>query len=129
MPSYFFIAEFEKDFKKLEKRFRTLRDDFENMKRSLLEVHYLKNTPLPANALVDIKGCCGEKYKSQKVRKFACKSLKNLGNRSGIRIVFVIEFSKNKDFKITFIEIYYKGDKENEDRARLLNFINSKKLI
>lgn len=129
MPSYFFIAEFERDFKKLEKRFKTLKDDFENMKRSLLEVHYVKNTPLPANALVDIKGCCGEKYKSQKVRKFACKSLKNLGNRSGIRIVFVIEFSKNKDFKITFIEIYYKGDKENEDRARLLNFINSKKLI
>jgi hypothetical protein len=129
MPSYFFIAEFEKDFKKLEKRFRTLKDDFENMKRSLLEVHYLKNTPSPANALVDIKGCCGEKYKSQKVRKFACKSLKNLGNRSGIRIIFVIEFSENKDFKITFIEIYYKGDKENEDRARLLNFINSKRLI
>lgn len=129
MPSYFFIAEFEKDFKKLEKRFRTLRDDFENMKRSLLEVHYVKNTPLPPNALVDIKGCCGEKYKSQKVRKFACKSLKNLGNRSGIRIIFVIEFSENKDFKITFIEIYYKGDKENEDCARLLNFINSKRLI
>lgn len=129
MPNYFAIVEFEKDFKKLEKRFRTLRDDFENMKRSLLEVHYLKNIPLPANALVDIKGCCGEKYKSQKVRKFACKSLKNLGNRSGIRIIFVIEFSENKDFKITFIEIYYKGDKENEDRARLLNFINSKRLI
>jgi len=129
MPIYSSIAEFEKDFKKLEKRFRTLKDDFENMKRSLLEVHYLKNTPLPANALVDIKGCCGEKYKSQKVRKFACKSLKNLGNRSGIRIIFVIEFSKNKDFKITFIEIYYKGDKENEDKTRLLNFINSKKLL
>ena len=129
MPSYFFIAEFEKDFKKLEKRFRTLRDDFENMKRSLLEVHYLKNTPLPANALVDIKGCCGEKYKSQKVRKFACKSLKNLGNRSGIRIIFVIEFNENKDFKITFIEIYYKGDKENEDRDRLSDFIKTNNLI
>ena len=125
MPIYLSIAEFEKDFKKLEKRFRTLKDDFENMKRSLLEVHYLKNTPLPVNALVDIKGCCGEKYKSQKVRKFACKSLKNLGNRSGIRIIFVIEFNENKDFKITFIEIYYKGDKENEDRERLLNFIKS----
>lgn len=129
MPSYFFIAEFEKDFKRLEKRFRTLKDDFENMKRSLLEVHYLKNTPLPANALVDIKGCCGEKYKSQKVRKFACKSLKNLGNRSGIRIIFVIEFTENKDFKITFIEIYYKGDKENEDRKRLSDFIKSNNLI
>ncbi len=129
MPSYFFIAEFEKDFKKLEKRFRTLRDDFENMKRSLLEVHYVKNTPLPADALVDIKGCCGEKYKSQKVRKFACKSLKNLGNRSGIRIIFVIEFSENKDFKITFIEIYFKGDKENEDRKRLSDFIKTNNLV
>lgn len=129
MPSYSSIAEFEKDFKKLEKRFRTLKDDFENMKRSLLEVHYVKNTPLPPNALVDIKGCCGEKYKSQKVRKFACKSLKNLGNRSGIRIVFVIEFSENKDFKITFIEIYFKGDKENEDRNRLSDFIKTNNLI
>ncbi len=129
MPSYFFIAEFEKDFKKLEKRFRTLKDDFENMKRSLLEVHYLKNTPLPPKALVDIKDCCGEKYKSQKVRKFACKSLKNSGSQSGIRIIFVIEFNESKDFKITFIEIYFKGDKENEDRTRLLNFINSKKLL
>jgi len=129
MPSYSSIAEFEKDFKKLEKRFRTLKDDFENMKRSLLEVHYVKNTPLLSNALVDIKGCCGEKYKSQKVRKFACKSLKNLGNRSGIRIIFVIEFSENKDFKITFIEIYFKGDKENEDRDRLLKFIKANNLI
>ena len=128
MPIYLSITEFEKDFKKLEKRFRTLKDDFENMKRSLLEVHYLKNTPLPINALVDIKGCCGEKYKSQKIRKFACKSLKNLGNRSGIRIIFVIEFNENKDFKITFIEIYYKGDKENEDRERLLKFIKSNNL-
>ena len=128
MINYYSTPEFEKDFKKLEKRYRTLTSDFENMKKSLLETHYLKGTPLPVNALVDIKGCCGEKYKSQKVRKFACRSLKNLGNRSGIRITFIIENFDNQDLTITFIEIYYKGNKENEDRDRLLNFINSNKL-
>ena len=112
MINYFSTPEFEKDFK--------------NMKKSLLEPHYLKGTSLPVNALVDIKGYCGEKYKSQKVRKFACRSLKNLGNRSGIRVIFVIEFMENKNLKITFIEIYYKGDKANEDRSRLSDFIYRK---
>lgn len=31
--NYSSIPEFEKDFKKLEKRYRTLSEDFENMKK------------------------------------------------------------------------------------------------
>ena len=103
---YSSIPEFEKDFKKLEKRYRTLSDDFENMKKNLLEVHYIKGAPLPPNTIIDIEGLCGEDYKSKKVRKFACKSLKNLGNRSGIRVIFVIE---PDDLKITFIEVTTKA--------------------
>ena len=118
--NYCSIPEFEKDFKKLEKRYRTLSDDFENMKKNLLEVHYIKGAPLPPNTIVDIEGMCGENYKSKKVRKFACKSLRNLGNRSGIRVIFVLE---PDDLKITFIEMYFKGDKENEDKNRLRDFI------
>ena len=118
--NYCSIPEFEKDFKKLEKRYRTLSDDFENMKKNLLEVHYIKGAPLPPNTIVDIEGMCGENYKSKKVRKFACKSLRNLGNRSGIRVIFVLE---PDDLKITFIEMYFKGDKENEDKDRLREFL------
>lgn len=116
------IPEFEKDFKKLEKRYRTLGADFENMKKNLLEAHYIKDAPLPPNALVDIEGMCKDNYRSKKVRKFACKSLKNLGNRSGIRVIFVLE---EEILKITFIEIYYKGDKEIEDKERLKRFLDT----
>ena len=122
--NYSCIPEFEKDFKKLEKRYRTLSDDFKNMKKSLLEVHYVKGICLPPNTIVDIEGLCGETYKSKKVRKFACKSLKNFGNRSGIRITFVLE---PDDLKITFIEIYHKSDKPIENKERLKNFIKGLK--
>ena len=92
------------------------------MKKNLLEAHYIKGAPLPPNALVDIEGMCKDNYRSKKVRKFACKSLKNLGNRSGIRVIFVLE---EEILKITFIEIYYKGDKEIEDKERLKRFLDT----
>ena len=119
---YSSIPEFEKDFKKLKKRYRTLSDDFENMKKNLLEVHYIKGALLPRDTIVDIEGLCGENYKSKKVRKFTCKSLINLGNRSGIRVIFVLE---PDDLKITFIEIYHKNDKAVENKERLKDFIKN----
>lgn len=120
--NYSSIPEFEKDFKKLEKRYKTLSEDFQSMKKNLLEVHYVKGTPLPPNTIVDIEGLCGEVYRAKKIRKFACKSLKNLGNRSGIRIIFVLE---PDILKITFIEIYHKNDKSTENKERLKDFIKS----
>ena len=117
---YHTISEFDKDFKKLLKRYKTLKKDFEIMKKNLLEVHYLKGKPVPPKALVDIEGFCNECYTSQKVRKFACASLKGRGGNSGIRVVLVYEKDEQK---ITFIEIYFKGDSEKEDRERLKKFV------
>ena len=122
MIEYNTIPEFDKDFKKLEKRFRTLSQDFETMKKAVIETHYLKK--VPTNAFVPIEGLCSENYQSLKIRKFACKSLKNFGNQSGIRVIFVY---KPKAMKVTFIEIYFKGDKENEDRERLKEFLEGLK--
>ena len=42
--NYSSIPEFEKDFKKLEKRYRTLSEDFENMKKNLIEVPLVGTT-------------------------------------------------------------------------------------
>ncbi len=56
-----------------------------------------------------------------KVRKFACRALKGKGNQTGIRIIYA--YFKDED-RIEFVEIYFKGDKESEDRKR----INSKYL-
>jgi hypothetical protein len=57
--------------------------------------------------------------KLYKARKFACKSLKGRGVASGIRTTYAYY---EKEDKIEFIEIYYKGDKENEDRERILKY-------
>jgi len=50
------------------------------------------------------------------VKKIACKALKGKGVNSGLRLVYAY-FETEK--KITFIELYHKNDKENEDRKRI----------
>lgn len=52
-----------------------------------------------------------------KARKFACRSLKGRGVRSRIRVIFA--YYPDKD-RLDFIEIYFKGDKENEDKKRIM---------
>ena len=120
--NYASIPEFDKDFKRLGKRFKTLDKDFELMKKMLLEPRFISGVPVPSKALVDIEGFCSENYKSKKVRRFTCASLKGKGGNSGIRVIFVLEPDGN-DYKITFIEIYFKGDQALETRERLRKFI------
>jgi len=109
------LTEFEKDFKKLRKRFRTLDED--------LEVFIENQLKLLHKLGIDNKGCVrisdlGISYPEiYKARKFACRSLKGKGAASGIRIIY--GYYSNED-AIEFIEMYYKGDKENEDRQRIL---------
>ena len=109
------LTEFDKDFKKLRKRFRTLDED--------LKVFIEKQLKLFHKLGIDNKGCVrmsdlGISYPEiYKARKFACRSLKGKGAASGIRIIY--GYYNNED-AIEFIEMYYKGDKANEDRQRIL---------
>ncbi len=112
---------FDKDFKKLLKKFRTLEEDLKTfIEKQLKLLHKLG---------IDNKGCArisglGITYPEiYKARKFACKSLKGKGSASGIRIIYA--YYKNEDI-IELVEIYYKGDKENEDRERILENYRSK---
>ena len=114
------LSVFDKDFKKLKKKFNTLDKDFEIMKRSVIEVYHLKNIQTPA--VVKMEGFCSDKYDSIKVRKFSCMALKGRGAASGIRVIYVFEA---ESCKVTFVEIYFKGDKENEDKERLKMFLKS----
>ncbi|MDO9578740.1 MAG: hypothetical protein Q7J16_12725 [Candidatus Cloacimonadales bacterium] len=109
-----YSAEFKKDLKKLEKRFRTLESDLQNFVTVQLKLfHKLK---LDNQGIVEIAGLGIDYPKIYKARKFACKSLKGTGSRSGIRIIYA--YYPDLD-KIEFIEIYYKSNKENEDRERI----------
>ena len=109
------LAEFNKDFKKLSKKFRTLDDDLNAFIGNQLKLTHKKN--IDNRGVVRISDLGIEYPQIYKARKFACKALKGKGAASGIRVIYA--YYEQKDI-IEFIEIYYKGDKENEDRDRIL---------
>jgi hypothetical protein len=105
------IEEFKKDLRKLSKRFITLPDDLEIVKK-VLTISPDERPPLSYRIDgLGIKTCI------IKIKKIASRSLKGRGADSGLRIVYA-HFKEEE--KITFIELYFKGDKENEDRERIL---------
>jgi hypothetical protein len=63
-----------------------------------------------------ITGLKKEYPKIYKATKFAFKSLKGKGGKSGLRLIYA---HFEKEDIIEFIEMYYKGDQENEDSDRI----------
>lgn len=111
------LPEFDKDIKKLLKKFKTLEDDLKIfIKNQLYLYHKLK---IDNKGVFQISGLQIETPKIYKARKFACRSLKGKGVHSGIRVIYA--YFEEED-GIELIEIYYKGDKENEDRGRILKY-------
>jgi hypothetical protein len=64
---------------------------------------------------------CGSKDYVSQCRSTAVSRLKGKGVHSGIRVTYAY-FSV--EGRIEFIEIYYKGDQENEDRERIKKYQN-----
>ncbi len=109
------LAEFEKDFKRLQKKFRTLNDDLNTFIVNQLKLSHKLN--IDNKSVVRISGLGIGCPKIYKARKFSCKSLKGKGAFSGIRIIYA--YFEDDDI-IEFVEIYYKGEKVNEDKGRIL---------
>lgn len=110
----FRLPKFEKDMRKLLRRFKTLEDDLEVfIKKALNLYHKLK---IDNRGIFQIPDLEIENPKIYKARKFACRSLKGKGVQSGIRVIYAYF---ERDDKIELIEIYYKGDKKSEDRERI----------
>lgn len=113
------LAEYEKDFKKLSKRYKTLEDDINVfIEKQLKLTHKLG---VDNKGVVEIAGLGIESPRIYKARKFACKALKGSGGMSGIRVIYA--YYEEEDI-VEFIEIYYKGDKESEDRERINKHYN-----
>lgn len=111
------LPEFTKDLKKLFKKYKTLPEDLEIfIDKQLKLLHKLKIDNGGVVRISDLGISYPEIYKA---RKFACRSLKGTGGRSGIRVIYA--YYPDQD-KIEFIEIYYKGDQDNEDRQRILAY-------
>jgi mRNA-degrading endonuclease YafQ of YafQ-DinJ toxin-antitoxin module len=106
------LHEFDKDLKHLLKKYRTLNDD-------LVEVKIILKMKPDERPLFSFRiDNLGLETCVIKVKKIACKALKGSGVNSGLRLIYT--YFEN-DQKITFIEIYHKNDKENEDRQRIIN--------
>jgi len=109
------LPEFDKDLKRLLKRFRTIEDDLEIfIEKELILYHKLN---VDNKGVFSIPGLPVKDVKIYKAKKFACRSLRGKGVQSGIRVIYAYWESTDT---IELIEIYYKGDKENEDRERIL---------
>ena len=108
------VPEFEKDMKRL-KRFSSLEEDLRMFIKVALNAFHKQN--IDSRAIFHISNLGIHSPKIYKAKKFACKALKGKGAQSGIRVIYAYHEEKNW---IEFIEIYYKGDKENEDRERIL---------
>ncbi len=118
------LPEFERDIKKPLKRFRTLEDDLKTfIEEELFLYHKLK---IDNGGVFQITGLQVESPKVYKAKKFACRSLKGKGVHSGIRIIY--SYFEEGD-KVELVEIYYKGDKENEDRERISRYFAKTKDI
>lgn len=106
------LAEFNKDLKNLLKKYRTLHDDM-NVVKKVLEIMPKEKPPFSFRIdNLGLETCI------IKVKKIACRAMKGRGVNSGFRLVYA-HFETEQ--KIVFIELYHKSDKENEDRQRILN--------
>ena len=84
--------------------------------KNVSSLHYHKQG-IDNKGVLPISGLGITAPKIYKAKKFACRSLKGRGVDSGPRVIYA--YWEDKD-RIEFIEIYFKGDKENEDRDRIL---------
>lgn len=111
---------FDKDLKRLLKKFRTLEDDIEVAKKNAIELFHLLRAD--NNSIEPIPNFCSDELKICKIKKFACKALKGRGVQSGIRVIYAYYVSTNT---VDFIEMYFKGESENENKERIREYLSS----
>jgi hypothetical protein len=104
------LEEYLKDIKRLTKKFRTLPEDIETLKK-VLEAE--PDAVYPRSYRISGMGL---ESNIIKVKRVACKSLKGKGSNTGLRLIYAYE---KEEQKIILTELYFKGDKENEDRERI----------
>lgn len=114
--NYNTTQEFDRDFKKLSKKFRSLGNDLIDFKK------VLNKFPLGLGKHFNIITKSGSIFIIK--ARFFCRDLK----KKDLRIIYAyIENNQIIELmKIEFIEIYFKGEKENEDRERINAYLKER---
>ena len=107
------LEEYGKDVKKLLKKYRTLEDDIAIVKK-VLTAEPKERPPFSFR----IEGL-GLQTCVIKVKKIASRSMKGRGVNTGFRLIYAHFEEENR---IVLVELYFKGDKENEDKERIMRY-------
>ncbi len=111
------LSEFDRDLKKLSRKYRTLEGDLNTFISTQLYLYHKLKKDNRGTFPIDDLGF--SEINIFKAKKFACRSLKGKGVKSGIRIIYT--YLEEKD-RIELIEIYSKTNKEAEDRNRINSY-------
>jgi len=104
------LHEFSKEFKRFSKKYRSLPDDLVEFKQ-VVSIVPLGNSK-HFNIIAQTEQCT-----IVKARLF-CRYLKG----SSLRIIYAFH---GQGCKVDFIEIYFKGEKKNEDRERIKDYLKN----
>lgn len=110
MSSFESLPEFDRELARLSKKYRSLTDDIEMLKKVLVQypvgmgTNFVTIHHAPTVRIVKAR--------------LACKSLRD----RSMRIIYAYHGAS-----VTFVwlELYFKGVKENEDRARIREYLRS----
>ncbi len=111
------IPEFDRDVKKLRKKFVSIEEDLEVLRKVL---RVCPKAEEPRSFRIQGLGFNSEVHVI-KVKKIACKSLKGRGANSGLRLIYAY---LEKDRCILLIQLYFKGSVMTEDRRRINAAVN-----
>lgn len=114
-PNITLLDEFERDFKKLKKKYKTLDSDWE----VFLKAFVAKYPSLLAETYRIPLGEEAGDDPVYKVKQFRCRCLGG-GARSGIRVIYGHDPVRNV---VTFIEIYHKKQQDNHNIERIQAYL------
>ncbi len=113
---------FDKQLKKLTRKYPSLQEDLDGVKRFAIELFHINK--IDNDSVKLIPGFDQEDVKIYKIKKFACKSLKGRGARSGIRMTYAFY---PKSFEVEFLEIYFKEKSDSDmDRGFVEGYLNER---
>jgi|SRR3989338_2969859 len=105
------LPEFSREKKRLSKKYRSLSDDIDELKRTLEKLS-VNNASKHWNCLYRNEQVCVYKI------RLACRYLR----ATTMRVVYARHIDSSR---IVFIELYYKGEKELEDGQRIKDYLRS----
>ncbi len=113
MSTFCYRPEFERELKKLSKKYPSLISDIEDLKPVLL------TSPTGIGKNFTIIKLVGD-IKLIKAR-IHCESLRS-------RVIRLIYSFHSGKFEFMFIELYFKGDKENENKERIEEYLKGEQM-